>query len=540
MAKRITPTWLDRAIGYVSPAAGVERLRARTVMAAVGGYTGARRDRRATDNWAPGGGSANADTLPDLPTLRDRARDLDRNAPLAVGAVNAVVTNTVATGLWPRPSVDREALGLADAAADAFERQAARLFEHWASSPECDLTRAQDFCALQDLALRSALVSGDVFAVKRFVERPGSPWGLKVQLVEADRVSNPSRRADSATLAGGVEFDGHGAPVAYHVTDRHPGDRGAAGLAWTRVPVFAPGSGRRNVLHLMTRTRPDQLRGVPFLAPVIEAFKQLSKYSDAEIQAAVVNACFAIGLKSEEGLGDALQQQLAAASGAGKGGGISISDAGLIIDLAPNEEIQSFTPGRPSAAFDPFVQAILRQIGAALEIPFELLIRHFTASYSASRAALEMAWQAFRRRRAWLAAGFCQPLYEDVITEAIARGWIEAPGFFDDPFVRAGYLGCEWHGDAPISLDPVKDATAAEKWAALGVKTLAEITSQATGGDWERKLPQRAKEERMRRDAGLTAPAAPADPAAAPADGADPADDPADGALPAPRTEDLP
>ncbi|HYD29201.1 phage portal protein [Brevundimonas sp.] len=519
MRKPVPLNWIDRAIAYVSPAAGVERLRARTVFAVAGGYQGAKRSRTATQGWAPGGGSPNADTLPDLEELRARSRDLDRNAPLAAGALNTYDTNVVGTGLRARPSIDRAFLGLSEAEADRWEQDAARIFETWAGSRECDLTRTSTFYETQSLALRSALSSGDVFAAERFLERPGSPFGLKVQLIEADRVCNPSRRVDTATLAGGVEFDENGAPVAYHVTDRHPGERGAHGLKWARVPVFAPTSGRRNVHHVFLRLRPDLARGVPFLAPVIEHFKQLSKYSEAEIMAAVVNACFAVGVKTEDGTGASSLEQKAAGAGGAGASNIAVTEAGLIFDLLPNEQIQSFTPGRPSAAFDPFVQAILRQIGVALELPFEVVIKHFTASYSASRAALEMAWQAFRRRRVWLAAGYCQPFYESLLTEAIARGWLDAPGFFADPFVRAAYCGCEWIGDAPISLDPVKDATAAEKWAALGVKTLSQITAATTGGDWERNLPQRAKEERLRRAAGLGAPApAAAAPPAAPAD----------------------
>lgn len=518
----VTPTALDRVIGYFSPRAGLERIQARNAIALVGGlggYAGARSDRRPTAGWYPYGGSANADSLRDLPALRSRSRDLDRNAPLASGAIASVVGNVVGTGLWPRPQIDRELLGWDEERADAWEKQAGRLFSLWAGSPECDLTRSQTFEEIQALALRSVLTSGDVLLVKRFVERPGSPFGLKLQVIEADRISNPNRAPDTETLLAGVEVDRNGAPLAFHVSARHPGERILTAQDWARIPVFAPASGRRNAIHLFERLRPDQARGIPFLAPVIEHFRQLSQYSEAEITAAVVNACFAIGIKSEEGT-SSLEHQ---AAGDGGKAPISIVDPGTVIDLAENEEIQSFTPGRPSAAFDPFVTAVVRQIGVALELPYEVLIKHFTASYSASRAALEMAGQFFRRRRYRLTTGLCQPIYEDVLIEAIARGWIQAPGFFEDPLLRAAYCGCDWIGDAPIQLDPVKEATAAEKWSAMGVKTLSEITAAVTGGDWEAKLPLRAKEERKRREAGLgeTAAAAPAPAIAAPIDSED-------------------
>jgi lambda family phage portal protein len=184
---------------------------------------------------------------------------------------------------------------------------------------------------------------------------------------------------------------------------------------------------------------------------------------------------------------------------------------GAILDLGPGEDVQTVDPNRPNQAFDPFVQAILRQVGVAIEVPFELLIKHFTASYSAARAALLEAWKCFSSWRSWLAAELCQPAYEEVITEAVARGVLIAPGFFADPYIRAAYLGADWIGPAPGQIDPMKEAEAAEKMISLEAKTREQVTVELTGGDWKRNHRQRAREERMRREDGLVeiAPAAP-------------------------------
>ena len=52
-----------------------------------------------------------------------------------------------------------------------------------------------DFNALQQLAFISWLMSGDVFALFKRREpdprRPGQPYSLRVQLIEADRVRTP-------------------------------------------------------------------------------------------------------------------------------------------------------------------------------------------------------------------------------------------------------------------------------------------------------------------------------------------------------------
>ncbi len=142
--------------------------------------------------------------------------------------------------------------------------------------------------------------------------------------------------------------------------------------------------------------------------------------------------------------------------------------------------------------------AILRQVGVALEIPFEMLVKHFTASYSAAQAALLEAWKFFRSRREWLACMFCQPVYEAVITEAVARGHLNAPGFFSDPMLRAAYLGSEWIGPPRGQIDQLKEGKAARERVDMGISTLAEETAALTGGDWERKHRQRTKEKRLR------------------------------------------
>ena len=58
-----------------------------------------------------------------------------------------------------------------------------------------------------------------------------------------------------------------------------------SGLEWTRVEARGELTGRRNIVHVITRERAGQLRGVPVLAPVLEALKQLGRYTEAEITA---------------------------------------------------------------------------------------------------------------------------------------------------------------------------------------------------------------------------------------------------------------
>ena len=484
------------------------------------GYLGARYDRRSMKEWRPGTGSANADTNCDLPTLRGRSRDLQRNAPIATGAINTVVTSTVGVGLRPQSRIDRELLGLSEDEADAWERHAQRVWRLWADSPNCDVTRTQHFAGLTDQVLRATLASGDVLVIRRFVERGGDLLGLKIQTVEADRISNPQLQGDTDRLIQGVEIDADGAPLRFHVRSRHPGDvlwRGTD--SWSAVPAYGLETGERFALLVFKRERPGQMRGVPFLAPVIEPLKQLDRYSEAELTAAVVSALFTVFVKSatpDDGLGGAglatPDGQLAPAVGDYRLG------SGAIVELADGESIETANPNRPNDKFDPFFQAYLRQIGVALEIPFELLIKHFTASYSAARGAMLEAWRAFLTRRQWLVQMFCQPCYEWVIAEAVLRGHLVAPGFFEDPIRRAAWTGAMWVGPAQGQIDPRSEIEAAKGRVELGISTLEQETAAITGGDWEQNHVQQVKEQRARTRDGLgvqpsaTAPAGPVTP----------------------------
>jgi len=512
---------IDRVVSAFSPAAGLARMHARARLdASFGGggrfgYNGGRRDRRSLKAWFPGQGSADTDSLLDLPQLRGRSRDLGRNAPLAAGAVSTTAIGVVGDGLKLEASIDSKALGLTPEQADAFEAEQEREWGVFCAT--ADFTRVQCMEEMQQLSLRSALESGDVFAVRRYRRDPGDVYGTKVQLLEADRVSNPNWAQDSDRVSGGVEFDADGVPVAYYVSDKHPGARRMAGMKWERVPAWSAG-GVRTVLHVYERLRPEQSRGIPYLAVVVEHLQQLSTYSTAEVDAAVVTS-FITGVIQAPADDDA-SDPIVGEKDAGLADNEVKLGAGAIISTGPGETFTSFNPQRPNANYDAFVKAFCREVGVALELPVELLLKSFTASYSASRAALEMAWQAFRRRRSWFAGRFCQPLYEWMMEEAVASGRLNRPGFFSDPVIRAAWCGAQWIGPQRQSLSPYQEAQADALDIATGVKSREQVCMERTGGDFDKKNEQLGKEQAARKAAGLGAP-----PPTAPAGSADRVDE---------------
>ena len=401
-----------------------------------GGYTGGWHGERLI-NWQPGISDANTALVPNLRDLRARSRDLVRNSPIAAGAIETKVSNVVGSGLQLKSAVDYEFLGMDEDAAEEWQTNTERRFAMWAESELADAYAQQTFAEMQELAFRSYMESGDCFVVLASKTRPDWPFKLALQVIEADRVSNPQWRSDDDKMVQGIERDDEQQAVAVHLMNRHPGAAYTLrGFEWKRLELRGAKSGRRNVLHLMRKTRPGQSRGVPELAPIIETLKQLTRYSTAEVDAAVVSAAMAVFVKMDaesfqDLFDDAGQQQIIEQA---KGWDGSLA-SGKAINLLPGEDVVSPAPGRPNANFEPFVQAVIGQIGMALDIPKEVLTKHFQASYSAARAALLDAWRTFRIRRQWLATKMCQPVYEEWLADEVANGRISAPGFFADPLV---------------------------------------------------------------------------------------------------------
>lgn len=501
---------IDRMIGQVSPETALRRARARRKMELINtGYShhGGSRMKKSLKGWISSGGSTKEDIDDNLELLRERSRDLYMGSPLATGALKTIRTNVVGSGLKLLPQLDHDFLRLSEDEAERWEQHAEREFALWADSVHCDAQRMNNFYELQQLAFLSMLMSGECFALLPEVPRAGMPYDLRVMVIEADRVSNPSGQG-STKVINGVEIGEYGEVLAYHVCNAHPGSSGMK-KEWKRVQKFGEVTGRPNIIHLMESERPEQRRGVPMLAPVIESLKQLSRYTEAELMAAVVSGMFTVFIESraEEDdipLGEMIPPEHSITSDDEKEFNYELGN-GAIISLGEGEKANTANPGRPNTAFDGFVTSICRQIGSAIEVPYELLIKHFSASYSASRASLLEAWKMFRMRRAWMASDFCQPIYEEWLCEAVAKGRIIAPGFFEDPLIRKAWASAEWNGPSQGQIDPLKEVRAAKYRVTEGFSTRQRETIELTGGNWNSNYRRRVKEERLMREGGLIA-----------------------------------
>lgn len=468
------------------------------------GSHGASRTLNSMIGWIVNGGAAEDDIDEYSSTLRKRARDLFVGGGLARSGPNQLVTNVVGWGIHPKPQIDGDFLGLTDEQRDEAERNILREWKLWAENPFCDAERQKNFYAMQDLAFLSQLMSGDVFALFGMKDNKRTPYKLTVRLLEADRICTPDSSGDSEIteadngnrIVDGVEIDREGVVTRYHIASRNPSaENNTSELSWQAIDAFGKDTGAPNILHIMKFERPEQRRGVPFVAAEIELMKSLDRYLKSELTANIVSSMFSVFLESTEddsisGLEEVVNEEE------------RVTDdeyhyelgPGVVIDLPYGKKVSTVNPTRPNTGFDKYVDTMETVVGSSMGIPKEVLTMKYESNYTAARGALLDFWRTVRVYRTRFNESFNQPVYEAWLSEAVASGRIEAPGFFDDPAIRQAWCGCKWMGASMGHVDPLKEVNAAAMRIAQNISTQEQEASEYNGNDWSANVRQRRRE----------------------------------------------
>lgn len=484
--------------------------------------TGANTTKGSMAGWLPTRTSPQQDIDANLGRLRGRSASLSMGGScIATGALNNSRMNVVGAGLSLSPKPIYRYLGMTPEEAEEWAYRTRTAFDMWAGSCFCDKYHRNNFYDMQDIAYNSQMVDGDCFAlIQREEETPFMPFSLRIQLIEGPRVSNPfsdgtstypvySRNPQNGNrIISGVEVDSNDAIVAYYISNKYPNDyENGATTEWRRTEAFGKRTGLRNVMQICHDDRPAQYRGTPFMAPVIEAMKQVGRFTDAELMTAIIKSYFSLFFTQSQQHASQFPLKDGSESDVASYEDLQRADfklgMGTMNAVPPGWDVKELDASKNLSTFDSFTTQVIRQIGAALGQPYEVLMKTFQASYTASRAALLQAWMDFRRRRTWFARDFCQPVYEWWLMEAVARGYIEAPGFMEDPIVRAAWSKADWYGPVMGILDPSREITAAGKRIEWGISTREKEAAELTGTYYDENISRIAIENAKCEAAGL-------------------------------------
>jgi len=359
---------LDRLIGWVSPAAGLSRVRARAALGMLmssRAYDGAKIGRRG--NGRAPSTSANAEIGPAGVRLRNRARDLVRNNPHAARIVEIMATNVIGAGIVP----------VSKTGVRSVDKKVNDLWTRF--SDTCDADGQLDFYGLQALALRSMSEAGEVIA--RFRPRrleDGLPVPLQIQVLEADFIDGARHGAavsgDRAVL--GVAFDGVGRRSGYWMFREHPGEMTTINIESVRVPAA-------DVLHLYRKLRPGQVRGVTPFAPIMNIARDIGDVIEASVVKMHIEACFSGFVTMSEETGRA---PVGSEKRDENGQRVQSFEPGMLTYLKPGESVAF---GQPSAStsFDPLLVQFLMAMSIGAGVTYDQMTGDLRqANYSSLRA----------------------------------------------------------------------------------------------------------------------------------------------------------
>lgn len=468
----------------------------------------ASRQARELRAWNPYLASPDADLLGELDTLVGRQRDIVRNNGLASGAIQTLVDNVIGTGFRLAPKPNCRVLRWDLDKGREWSRDVAAKFRTWANSKTCDVAGELNLASMTSLLFRTGLMHGEGLVLPYYLERPGAMWRTCLQTIDPDRLGTPGGKTGDPNVRMGVEVDKFGGPVAYWVTKRHPVDITSAGLGSTeyeRIPARTEW-GRKGAIHIYERERTGQTRGKPIFSAVLPRFRMLSDYQRNEMKSAILNSMIAAFIESPMNM-DQLLDLFGGVSGDRaaafkryqdeRNAFDTKLDGGAVIPMYPGDKLTAFNPSRPNDVYASFVETISREMGVACNLPYELFMKDFSkTSYASVRAALMEAWRFFAGRRKWVCDNWLQEVYELWLEEAVNRGLVAAPGFYEQ---RQAYCEAQWIGSAKGYVDPVREASAAESRMRLNISTL-EDEAAAQGLDYEEVLQQRSYELMLMRD----------------------------------------
>lgn len=476
-------------------------------------YRAASRTSQELAGYWPGSTSADSAVLPHKRVALDRARDLVRNDPHAGAGIARLVDMLVGAGLNLMARPNAKALGIDPATAREIGRTIESEWQQFANDPRRygDARRRLTMGGMMRLLARTFVVAGEATAVMTMRDDAAARYRTCVLAIDPDRLCNPPGQAESERLRAGVEFDAAGAPVAYHVRNRHPSDHWATShLDWARIPRETAW-GRPVFVHGFEPEREDQTRGMTIFAALVERLRMIDKFAGAELASATLNALFTAFVTSNMAPADAAQQFNVAAAGYGESR-LSYYEAapptvgGVRIPVLPiGDEIKINSTPRQTTAFPAFETAFLQSIASRLGISYEQLKGDWSkTNYSSARAALNEVWRMVSRLLAQFTEQIVTPIYFAWLEEAFVRGYVAAPaGVPDFAAMPVAWAQARWIGPGRGYVDPVKEAEASSMRMNNLTSTLADECAEQ-GKDVEEVLDQHLWEKQALEERGLT------------------------------------
>jgi len=465
-----------------------------------GGYEGGKTNRL-TEDWRPGASGGNRLFSQDGKVLRNRARDLYRNNPIAASAVSAIIENVIECGIKPKRNTQEN-----------FKKEWNRwggLTPH--STRECDLTRDETIDELMSSWLSEVIVAGGclIHYLSTPVKRVGIT-GLQPQRIpltlelipeeqfvdHLDRVPGNSKTAN--VIRNGCEIDQATKRVlAYWVNKTIQNDD----IFDYDNPVRIS---RTNCEYgfLKPRFQRGSNRGFTAFAPVIQWLWALGYYTDNELYASDIKSSWAYMIATDPNYDDGnwtMPNDTSPASGTTDiyGNTIDKHTRGMVWRGYPGDSITAVGPNVPGSDSQPWIKLIENGISIGLGLSHYSVMRDFeTSNFSSVRAAINGDKKLYRKLQKFTINHCGNPTLNRFDRAAVSAG-IEgypSPLNFANEGIDELWNDTSWQTPGWESVNPKDDAEADDIKLKNKSITYDEVMGNR-GRDWEDDFTQREVEE---------------------------------------------
>lgn len=465
-------TWLDKKILHYAPGWGRRRLQNRVhAQMLSGAYEATRSGARPFDGVIKFLTSPNSRvTSYELQELRNHSRFLSMQG-LGAAINQRLSDHVIGSGLVFRSSIDADKLKLTDDQKKAKQKEFTRFWKAFFQGESGHYERMYSGGYLQGIAFKSMLDGGDSFGIPaKKKPRKNHKFPFALQVLESERIQTPTGLDNNTEFYQGFQKNAEGIPVKIW-TSKNRGKFGQIDSGyfnpdqWDSRSIFGPNTGIRQVFQIknLAQDRPGALRGIPFLTPAMGKIINYDELFEAVLQSAKIQSIFAAFWKGGN-----------SAPKFGKAPGNNQTDQtessypridltkGMIGDLSGTDaELVPFESKQPNGNFTDFTVHVASVIGSIVGIPKSVILLWMDRNYSANRGEVAMFWVTVLRNRIAFILQFLFPFWEYLMSWGVASGNIAAPGFFDDPEIKAAWLGDPVHqfsGPRMPSLDVEKEA----------------------------------------------------------------------------------
>ena len=468
---KFAPTRLDKVILKFAPGWGYKRMKNRLNASMISGaYEATRKGNRPYSNYTHFLTSPNSRT-----STSERQELVNFNRFLCQSSIGTAITNrltdhAVGNGLNFRSSVNAEYLGLNKKQALEKNNEFTRFWKLFFQGENGHYDRMYSGGYLQSIIFKSMLEGGDNFVLPvKSTPRKNHRFPFALQTFESERVSTPQKEVSNPRFIDGIEKNDSGIPIKIHVAKNLKGlgknDNAYFNQQeWQARQFFGQNTGIRQVFQIknLAQDRPGALRGIPFLTPTIGLIIDHQESTDAVLKAAKIQSMFAALFTGGGGGGKMgkAPTNTQTAQTANKFPRIDLT-AGQIVDMPEGYTLEGFQSTQPGRDFTPFQMQILALIGAITGIPRSFILMLFDKSFSASRGETAIFWTTVLRNRYAFVFQCLFPFWEFLLSWGVSTGQLSAPGFFDNPEIKAAWLGDPIHqfsGPRMPQLDLEKEA----------------------------------------------------------------------------------